>query len=105
MRTYRVTLLGRDVTFPIRSDQTVLEAAESAGVTLLAGCRHGACRTCAVRFRGGRVHLPEGTALTPEMLRDHIVLPCVMTVSSDVLLEPGPPGQPLDVDLIRAWTD
>lgn len=105
MAPYRVTLQDRDVSFPIEEGETILHAARRAGVPMMAGCHHGACRTCAARLKGGRVHLPEGTALTPALLRDHVLLPCVTTVSSDVVLQTGPPGEPLDAGLILPWTD
>jgi len=105
MPTYRITLQGRDVSFDCHEGETILAAARRAGVPMLAGCHHGACRTCAARLKGGRVHLPEGTALTPELLAAHVLLPCVTTVSSDVVLETGPPGAPLDAGIILAWTD
>ncbi len=85
--------------------QTVLDAAVAAGVVMPAGCRHGACRTCTARLRAGRIHMPDGTAMTPELLADHLVLPCVTTVSSDAAFQVDPDGGPLTPELVRPWTD
>jgi ferredoxin len=105
--SWRVTLENRDgVSFPIEAEQTVLDAATAAGVPLVAGCRYGACLTCAVRLRTGRVHYPEGTGLTDEMTAAHVVLACVTTVSSDVTLVVGKPDAPLlHPRHLKPWTD
>lgn len=104
--SWRVHLPQRDESFPIEDGETLLDAAERAGVPIIAGCRYGACLTCAARLRTGKVHLPEGTALTEEMLAAHVVLPCVTTVSSDVELDVSAPDRTLlHPRFIRPWTD
>ncbi len=106
MVSWRVTLCNRNLSFDIREGETILEAAERAGVVLLAGCRAGACRTCALRSHRGRVHLPDATSLNPEMLAAHVVLACVATVSSDCEFDAGTPEQPLlHPRWIRPWTE
>ncbi|MCB9682536.1 MAG: 2Fe-2S iron-sulfur cluster binding domain-containing protein [Alphaproteobacteria bacterium] len=107
MPSYRVTLLHRDgASFPVGLGQTILDAAELAGVPLLAGCRTGACLTCAARLVVGKVHVPDGTALTQEMVDAHVVLPCVCTVGADCELEVGRPGRTLlHPRHLHPWTD
>lgn len=107
MLKYQVQLRNRDgVTFDVEPGESILDAARRAGQPMIAGCRTGACLTCAARLVHGRVHMPEGTALTAEMVRAHVVLPCVATVSSDVSLVVGRPGKPLlHRRLLRPWTD
>ena len=83
--------------FPAEDNQGVLEAAEAAGLTLPHGCRRGHCLSCAATLKGGKVDLPQGTALTPDMLRQQILLPCVARVRADTLLELH--ANP------RAWTE
>lgn len=105
MPTYRITLAGRGDSFDCLPGQTLLDAATAAGVPLLSGCRHGACRTCAARLLGGKVQIPEGTALTPELLQRHLLLTCVTVPLSDLTLQVGEVGRPLEPDLIQPWTD
>ena len=66
--------------------QTLLEAAESAGVPMESLCRSGVCGTCRARLLGGDVHC------TSDALGDHEraegwVLPCVTWAKSDVTLD------------------
>lgn len=107
MPSYRVTLLDRDNTsFEVQAGQSILTAAEAAGVSLMSGCRTGACLTCAARLVKGRVHLPKGTGLSQQMLDAHVVLTCVTTVTADCELLVGRPGRTLlHPRHIRAWTD
>ncbi len=53
---------GETNAFPIRAGQTILEAAEQAGVELPYSCRSGICTSCAARCLEGEVkmYLPEG---------------------------------------------
>ena len=107
MSRYHVKLCNRELpSFDIDHDETILAAATRAGVVLPAGCRVGACRTCAARLRGGRVHMPTGNSLTQEMLDGHVVLTCIATVSSDIELDVGEPSRPLlRSKWILPWTD
>lgn len=106
MPAYRVTLLPDEIVFDGEADQTMLEAAEAAGVRMIAGCRTGACLTCAVRHVEGRVHLPSGTALTDEMLAAHVILPCVTTAEGEVVVQTGRRGKTLlHPRHLRPWTD
>ena len=54
-----VELDGEQHSFPCRSDQTVLAAAEAAGVMIPSSCCAGVCTTCAARISEGEVHQPE----------------------------------------------
>ncbi len=90
-----VTLVNRGVSFEAHPGQTLLEAARAAGVALPSGCRHGACLICAARLKGGKVQLPAGTALTPELLKEYFLLPCVTRAAGDCWIEVGQPGKPL----------
>ncbi len=77
--------------FRSRAGETLLQAAQRSGVVLPSGCRHGACRTCAVRVVSGHVSQRSGTALTSDLLAQHYVLACTATAKSDctVRLETG----------------
>lgn len=53
---------GVDIEFPLYAGQTILEAAETAGVELPFSCRSGICTTCTMRCTEGNVEMftPEG---------------------------------------------
>lgn len=46
---------GREEVVPAGAQETVLDAAERAGVSLPFGCRTGACSTCTGRILDGRI--------------------------------------------------
>lgn len=71
-------------------NETVLEAAESAGVAIPFGCRTGACGTCTGRVVEGDVsHRRPPRALKPGHLRDGYVLCCIATPETDCRIEVG----------------
>ena len=81
-----VTPLQRE--FEAAEDQTLLLAAEQAGLALPSSCRNGTCRTCICKMRLGSVrYLVEGPGLSLEEKQEGYVLPCVATAVSDVVLE------------------
>lgn len=46
---FTVDILNRDVSVPVRSDQTLLDALRDAGVEMIYDCQRGECGLCAVR--------------------------------------------------------
>lgn len=64
---------------PMRSDQTLLQSAEAAGIDLPASCRNGTCRTCLSHMRQGSVRYPVATwpGVSPDERLEGLVLPCV----------------------------
>lgn len=79
-------LNGREHTFPCRSDQTVLAAAEAAGVELPSSCCSGVCTTCAALLREGRVHQPDAMGVKAELQAQGYALLCVATPLADLRL-------------------
>jgi ring-1,2-phenylacetyl-CoA epoxidase subunit PaaE len=72
-----VTLDGRRRSFSMRArEETVLEAAERAGLDLPFSCRAGVCSTCRTKVVRGEVEMQQNYALTPEELEQGIVLAC-----------------------------
>lgn len=87
---FKATLRNRGGrTVEVASDQTVLEAAEAAGVVLPYGCRYGGCITCAARLVEGAVRQPGATAINARQSRAGYVLLCVARPKSDVVLDVG----------------
>jgi CDP-4-dehydro-6-deoxyglucose reductase, E3 len=86
--TYQVTLRS-GTTFPARADQTVLEAALAAGVTLAYGCRNGACGAC------------KGALVTGELIYGDYqdkALPAVERAAGRALFCCSRPGSDLTID-------
>lgn len=68
--------------------QTLLRAADAAGITLPSSCRNGTCRTCICMLREGQVrHTIDWPGLSAEEKTEGWILPCVAQPLSDVTLE------------------
>ena len=89
--TFQVTaeLEGSSHTFPCRSDQTVLAAAEAAGVPLPSSCCSGVCTTCAALLSAGTVHQPDAMGVKAELQQQGYALLCVAYPRSDLKLKAG----------------
>jgi len=80
----------RAETVTVANDETVLDAAEAAGLGLPFGCKTGACGTCTARLLDGEVrHRRPPRALKDRHLADGYVLPCIATPDTDLRLEVG----------------
>jgi ferredoxin len=64
-------------TFVAEDDETLLEAAESAGFAWPYACRGGACTNCAVVVVEGEMPMPSNHVLPPEMTDRGIRLSCL----------------------------
>ena len=74
-------------TFEAREDQTLLLAAEAAGLPLASSCRNGTCRTCMRLMLSGEVRYRiEWPGLLAEEKREGWVLPCVAHPAADIVL-------------------
>lgn len=82
----RVDPLG--VAFDTAPGQTLLRAADAAGIELPSSCRNGTCRTCICRLRMGQVrHTVDWPGLSAEEKIEGWILPCVAEPLSDVTIE------------------
>ena len=66
--------------FELMPDMTLLEFAETVGVSIPYGCRQGQCGTCATRLLRGRVTMQAEDGLSAEQKRAGFILPCVSQV-------------------------
>ncbi|MEB3260654.1 MAG: 2Fe-2S iron-sulfur cluster-binding protein [Cyanobacteriota bacterium] len=82
--TIHVELEGTRHTFTARADQTVLAAAEAAGVPLPNSCCSGVCTTCAARLLQGSVHQPDAMGVKAELREEGYALLCVAFPRSDL---------------------
>ena len=91
--SYDVLLVWRDgseETIRVEGTETVLAAAERAGVALPFGCLTGACATCTGRVLDGElVHTREPRALKPHQRDANYVLLCLAEPRSDCRIEVG----------------
>jgi ferredoxin len=89
--TFQITasLDGTSHSFPCRADQTVLAAAEAAGVPLPSSCCAGVCTTCAAKLLSGNVHQPDAMGVKAELQEQGYALLCVSYPRSDLELLAG----------------
>lgn len=75
-------------TFSASVGQTLLDAAEQAGVVIEASCRTGSCGTCKVKLVAGQVKMHRDDALTSRDVQLQIILACqARPVTSEIQLE------------------
>lgn len=91
MDTFTITVhLRGDVhTFPCREDETVLAAAEAAGIVLPCSCCTGLCTTCAALLKQGQVAQPDAMGVRDDLQEKGFTLLCVAYPRSDLQLEAG----------------
>ena len=84
----KITLAGQGWTFDAEASDTVLEAAEQAGIRLPSSCRNGTCRTCICLSTSGAVRYKiEWPGLSLDEKREGYILPCVAIATSDLTIE------------------
>ncbi|WP_019500734.1 2Fe-2S iron-sulfur cluster-binding protein [Pseudanabaena sp. PCC 6802] len=88
---YTVTIRNRQTgaihQIQVSSDRYILEAAEEQGIELPFACRNGACTTCAMRVKSGRIYQPEAIGLSADLKQQNYALVCVGYACSDVEIE------------------
>ncbi|TAL75355.1 MAG: 2Fe-2S iron-sulfur cluster binding domain-containing protein [Rhodanobacter sp.] len=84
-----VTLQRTGRRFTVGADETVLEAAQRAGVALPYSCRAGVCGSCKATLLAGQCGYPRNPplALDAGELAQHAILPCQAVPTTDLLLE------------------
>jgi ferredoxin len=88
---FNVVLVKSGTQFAVEQDETILEAAERAGVLVSYSCRSGTCRSCLTRVISGCVeHDPDYAdelSIDAGELSDNYRLLCSALAYSDVELE------------------
>lgn len=76
---------------PVARGQSLLEAAQAAGIHLPRSCRNGSCRACRCRMLAGQVdYRVAWPGLSTDEHQEGWVLPCVALPRGDVMLDvPG----------------
>lgn len=89
--SYQVHLTKSNLTFTVEKGETILEAAENAGIVLSYSCRGGTCRSCMTKILSGRAeHDPEYAdelSIDRGEIEDGYRLLCSTLVFSDLELE------------------
>lgn len=87
--TVRAELDGEVHSFSCRADQTVLNAAEAAGVSLPSSCCSGVCTTCAAVISEGTVDQPDAMGVKADLQKEGFALLCVAFPRADLTLRAG----------------
>ena len=82
-----VEFLRSGIQFELIPDMTLLEFAETVGVSLPYGCRQGQCGTCATRLLQGRVTMQAEDGLSAEQKRAGFILPCVSRIDGSICID------------------
>jgi NAD(P)H-flavin reductase/ferredoxin len=85
--SYTVTLEPFDIEFPCSEDETVLEAAFRAGLSLRYGCKHGGCGGCKHQLANGEVDYNDhATAISEDEMDRGIALLCCAYPEEDLVI-------------------
>jgi ferredoxin len=87
--TYSVEIQhqGSTHTLTVAEDQTILDAAQAAGLDLPYSCSAGVCTTCAALIHEGKVDQTDGMGVSPELQAEGYALLCVAYPRSDLKIE------------------
>ena len=82
---FQVLVENKGLGFAVLPGQTILAAAEAAGIDMPNSCRNGTCRTCLCRLNAGQVgYLIDWPGLSAEEKAAGAILPCVAVPLSDL---------------------
>ena len=84
---FAITLNKRGERFECGADETVLKAAQRAGVRWPFSCSNGVCGTCRTRKVAGEVEMNQGGGLRPREVAQGWFLPCCSKPVSDLEVE------------------
>lgn len=85
--TVQIQHQGALHTLTVPDDQTILTAAQEAGLDLPFSCGAGVCTTCAALIHEGTVDQSDGMGVSPELQAQGYVLLCVAYPRSDLKIE------------------
>lgn len=87
--TYTVEIQhqGQTYSLSVPENQTILAAAQAAGLDLPFSCSAGVCTTCAAQVLSGSIEQSDGMGVSPELQAQGYVLLCVAYPRSDLKIE------------------
>ncbi len=86
---HKITISNQQQSFMSQDNETILEAAIRAGISLNYGCSGGTCGLCKAQVINGEtkeIMLPEFVVSEAEKLQ-HFVLTCICAATSDVVID------------------
>jgi Rieske 2Fe-2S family protein len=86
-RQFSITFSQSGHSVPCRADQTILSAAESAGLPLPFSCREGRCGTCRTRLASGQVDMQHAGGIRQRQIDLGDILLCCSRPLSDVVID------------------
>lgn len=92
LQEYEVKVIydGEEHVFPVKPDETILDAALDRDIELPYSCRSGLCTACRGKRLSGKVLLDEKEGLSDREIQEGYVLTCVgHPLTSDVVIEIG----------------
>jgi ferredoxin len=78
---------GQTHTITVAENETVLAAAQNAGLELPTSCGAGVCTTCAALLLEGTVDQSDGMGISPELIQQGYALLCVAHPRSNLKIE------------------
>ncbi|HEY5965117.1 MAG TPA: 2Fe-2S iron-sulfur cluster-binding protein [Xanthobacteraceae bacterium] len=91
--TFQVIVADTDYRFPCESNESVLDAAQRAGLEIPFSCRKGVCGTCKGRVVSGEARAFAGDALSPAERAEGQALFCNTRPRSDLTIAPRSIGK------------
>jgi ferredoxin len=86
-RLFSVSFNQSGHSVPCRADQTILTAAEAAGLPLPFSCREGRCGTCRARLLSGEVDMKHAGGIRARQIDQGDILVCCSRPLSDLVIE------------------
>jgi NAD(P)H-flavin reductase/ferredoxin len=86
--TFTISVAGTDHCFPCEPEESVLDAAQRAGLEIPYSCRKGVCGTCKGHLIAGEARAYAGDALGPAERAEGLVLFCNTRPRSDLVIAP-----------------
>ena len=91
--TFTVSVADTEFRFPCEQNESVLDAAQRAGLEIPYSCRKGVCGTCKGRVLSGEVRAFAGDALGSAERAEGLVLFCNARPRSDLVIKPRSIGK------------
>ena len=85
--TVEIRHRGAIHTLDVPEDQTILDAAQVAGLDLPNSCNAGICTTCAAQVLEGTIDQSDAMGVSPELREQGFALLCVAYPRSDLKIE------------------
>lgn len=82
--SYQVTLKPSGKVLQANPDESLMQAAQRAGISLPYGCRNGLCGMCRAKLLDGRIESPTVAGLTEAERQDGYILCCQALPRSDI---------------------